>query len=483
MSSKPMNLLFILSDEHNKDMMGCAGHPVVQTPNLDRLAANGVRFNNAYCNNPICVPSRASLATGRYVHQIGNWDNSAPYVGEFPSWGHRVEEQGYKTTTIGKLHYRDDSDDTGFPDKRISLNVMDGIGDIFSLVRDNLEPRTSSRDKITEAGPGSSSYSRYDLAIAEEAVQFLQNEAHIQEKPWVLFVSFVTPHFPLIAPQEFYDLYPLESVIFPKQYSLAVRPMHPVIEAYRQCSAVQDEFDEHTIRKAVAAYYGLCSFLDHQVGKVLQTLEDEGLSGNTRIIYTSDHGDTLGDHGVWFKSTMYEGSVGVPMIISGPDIPEGKVVETPVTLVDCYPTIVDCVGASLNEQDADLPGTSLLQLAKEESDPSRIAFSEYHASSSITGTFMIRNGKYKYIHYVYFAPQLFNLEEDPNELNDLAMDLTYTEVLMECEQKLRRIMDPEETDRKVKQAQAEKVMQYGGREAVLKGGYAIPYSPVPPQFR
>jgi choline-sulfatase len=482
-SSKPMNLLFILSDEHNKEMMGCYGHPVVKTPNLDRLAENGIRFSSAYCNNPICVPSRASLATGRYVHQIGNWDNSAPYTGEFPSWGHRLTQQGYKTATIGKLHYRDDSDDTGFPDKRISLNVKDGIGDIFSLVRDNMEPRTTNRDKIFEAGPGDTSYTRYDRAIAEEAVQFLKNETHNQDKPWVLFVSFVTPHFPLIAPKEFFNLYPLESVIFPKQYYLKERPMHPVIEAYRRCWAMQDEFDDHTVRKAVAAYYGLCSFLDHQVGTIIQTMKQEGLSDNTRIIYTSDHGDTLGDHGVWFKSTMYEGSVGVPMIISGPDIPRGTVVDTPVSLVDCFPTIVDCVGSKPNENDADLPGTSLLPIARGEYNPIRTAFSEYHAAGCITGTFMIRTGKYKYIYYVDYPPQLFNLEEDPGELNDLAGDLSYADVLKECEKELRRITDPEETDRTAKRMQAEKIAQYGGREAILKEGFKIPYSPVPQQFR
>jgi len=125
-----MNLLFISSDEHNPAMMGCSGHPVVRTPNLDKLAARGVRFSSAYCNNPICVPSRASLATGRFVHRIEAWDNSVPYTGTPQSWGHRLLEQGHSVTTIGKLHYRDEADDTGFPDQRIPLHVMNGVGDI-----------------------------------------------------------------------------------------------------------------------------------------------------------------------------------------------------------------------------------------------------------------------------------------------------------------------------------------------------------------
>src|SRR5699024_9682339 len=133
-TTKPMNLVFIMSDEHNKNMLGCYGHPVVKTPNLDKLAKNGVKFNNAYCNSPICVPSRASVATGRYVHEIRNWDNAMPYTGEFPSWCHRLTEQGYKVVTIGKLHYRYDNDETGFPDIRLSMQVQDGKGDVYSLV-------------------------------------------------------------------------------------------------------------------------------------------------------------------------------------------------------------------------------------------------------------------------------------------------------------------------------------------------------------
>src|SRR5699024_4401605 len=121
--TKPMNLIFIMSDEHNKNMLGCYGHSVVNTPNLDKLAEDGVKFNKAYCNSPVCVLSRASVATGKFVHEIEKWDNADPYIGETESWGHRLTEQGYKVVTIGKLHYRQDEDDTGFPDQRLSMHV------------------------------------------------------------------------------------------------------------------------------------------------------------------------------------------------------------------------------------------------------------------------------------------------------------------------------------------------------------------------
>lgn len=483
MSAQPMNLVFILSDEHNREMMGCYGHPVVKTPNLDKLSRQGVRFTNAYCNCPICVPSRASMATGQYVHQIRNWDNAAPYTGDVPSWGHRLTAQGYHVTTIGKLHYRNETDDTGFPDMRIPLNVLDGVGDMFSLVRDNFQPRLVTRDKILSAGPGDSSYTRYDRAIAAEASHFLREEAPSIHSPWVLFVSLVTPHFPLIAPKEYYDLYPLDEVLFPRQYSLNERPMHPALERYRQMKALPDELDEHTVRKAVAAYYGLCSFMDAQVGVVMNAIEESGLAQSTRIVYTSDHGDTVGEHGLWFKSTMYEGSAAIPFLMAGPDVPEDTVCDDHISLIDCFPTILDAVGATPTEEDLSLPGRSLLAIANRKPIKNTRAFSEYHATGFSDGVFMIRVNQYKYVYYVGERPQLFDLESDPHELNDLAENEQFRSVLLECDQELRKIVNPEEIDRMAKEDQARKIEQFGGREKVLLEGFKIPYSPVPPQFR
>jgi choline-sulfatase len=482
MSTKPMNLLFILSDEHNPSMLGSSGHSVVKTPNLDELSKQGTRFEHAYCNSPICVPSRASLATGRYVHEVGAWDNAAPYIGGIPSWGHRLTEQGHRVTTIGKLHYRQDEDDTGFPDKRLSMHVLDGTGDVFSLVRDNM-PVRGGRSKITEAGPGDSEYTRYDRAITKEAVQFLRNEANNDDKPWVLFVSFVSPHFPLIAPQEYYDMYPLEDIDLPRDYTLQTRPKHPAIDEYRRVWKLDEELDEHTIRKGRAAYYGLCSFLDAQIGEVLSALRESGLDDSTRIIYSSDHGDNLGEHGLWFKSSMYDASVAVPFIISGPDIPKGKVVENNISLIDCFPTIVNAVGAELAEEDRNLPGVSLLELARGETNVQRTVFSEYHAAGSLTGTFMIRGERYKYIHYVNYPPQLFDLQEDPHELNNLAENEAYREVLVDCERQLRSFVNPEEVDREARKDQLRRLDENGGKEQVIGQGLKIPYSPAPSQFR
>ena len=171
------NLLFLLSDEHNPTALGCSGHPMVRTPNLDRLAAQGTRFAEAYCPSPICVPSRASLATGRYVHTIRYWDNAHPYDGKIPGWGHRLMDQGHRVTSIGKLHYRDTRDPNGFDEEILPLHVVDGIGDLLGLIRDDLPPRLKNRGYITGAGPGESSYTAYDHQITEASLRWLHDEA------------------------------------------------------------------------------------------------------------------------------------------------------------------------------------------------------------------------------------------------------------------------------------------------------------------
>ncbi|MDR3201493.1 MAG: sulfatase-like hydrolase/transferase, partial [Spirochaetales bacterium] len=320
---QPMNLVFILSDEHSKRMLGCYGNPFIKTPHLDELAAGGVVFDNAYCNSPICVPSRAAFATGRYASSCGYWDNAHAFAGEYPSWGARLDEQGYTVTTIGKLHYKNNDKKTGFTDQRIPLNIKNGTGDIYGAIRDRQITRYQFRDALVQAAAGESDYIRYDTAIAQRAARYLKTEGAVQKKPFVLFVGFVTPHFPLIVPQEFMALYPSsQSIRRPIQFSREEWPHHPVVDDYRRYCGT-DTVDEETALRAIRTYYALCSFMDAQVGVVLNALKESGLDKTTRVIYSSDHGDTMGDHGVYFKSTMYEGSVGVPLILSAPDIPAG----------------------------------------------------------------------------------------------------------------------------------------------------------------
>lgn len=477
---QPKNLLFIMSDQHNPAFMGCAGHPMVKTPNLDRLAARGTLFENAYTNCPICVPARASFATGRYVHDCGYWDNADPYDGAVEGWGHRLIAQGHTVVSIGKLHYRCEDDPTGFTRQVIPLHVVDGVGDLIGLVRDPLPERKAAAKYAKDTGPGESSYTNYDRRIADEAVRWLSEDAStLTARPWVLFVSFVCPHFPLIAPEEFYKLYPEDEIPWPALYDAADRPTHPYYEAMRSCINYDKYFDEPAVRRAVAGYLGLCSFVDHNVGRVVDALEAAGLADATRIIYTSDHGEALGKRGLWGKSTMFEESAAIPLIMAGPDVPAGRRVATLTSLVDGAPTIMSCVGATPAPEDATLPGRSLFDIIAG-ADPDRPAFSEYHAAASMTGTFMLRDGNYKLIYFAGMEPELFDLDADPDETVNLAASPEHADVLARLKARLFAICDPEEVDRRARADQAATIARHGGQETILKRG-DFGYSPAPGQ--
>jgi choline-sulfatase len=476
---KPTNLLFILSDEHNKRVTGCYGHPVIRTPNLDALAARGTRFTSAYTNCPICVPARASFATGRYVHEVRCWDNAIAYEGKPASWGHRLMEQGHHVASIGKLHYKDSQpEQNGFNEEILPLHIVNGVGDLLGLIRDELPRRPGSAKLGPEAGPGESDYTRYDRSIAEQTVKWLREAASKHRaKPWALYVGFVSPHFPLIAPPQFYDMYPEDKVPLPDMYAPDQRPRHPFIEAMRKCMVFDEAFDPPMVRRAIAAYFGLTSFLDDNVGKILRALEETGLADATRVVYSSDHGDNLGTRGLWGKSTMYEESAGIPMLMAGPDVPAGKVCDTPVMLADGFQTFVQALGAKPDPRDRGLPGTSLLEIANGAA-PARTILSEYHAAGAITASYMIRHGRYKYVHYVGMAPMLFDLGADPLERRDLGSDPRMKSTLAECEAKLRAVVDPEAADRQARADQKAYIEKNGGKEAILKGGH-FRFSPPP----
>ena len=476
---KPTNLLFILSDEHNKRVTGCYGHPMIRTPNLDALAARGTRFTSAYTNCPICVPARASFATGRYVHETRCWDNAIAYEGKPASWGHRLMEQGHHVASIGKLHYKDSRpEQNGFNEEILPMHIVNGVGDLLGLIRDELPRRPGSAKLGPEAGPGESDYTRYDRSIAEQTVTWLgQAASKHRAKPWALYVGFVSPHFPLIAPPQFYGMYPEDKVPLPDMYAPGQRPRHPFIDAMRKCLCFDESFDAAMVRRAIAAYFGLTTFLDDNIGKILRALEETGLAGRTRVVYSSDHGDNLGTRGLWGKSTMYEESAGIPMIMAGPDVPAGKVCDTPVMLADGFPTFMQSLGAKPDPRDKDLPGVSLLDIVNGAA-PKRTILSEYHAAGAITGSYMIRSGRYKYIHYAGMPPMLFDLQADPCERKDLGTDPAMRSTVAECEAQLRKVVDPEAADQQARADQRAHIEKNGGKEAILKGGH-FRYSPPP----
>lgn len=462
------NLLILMSDQHVPFACGAYGSTVAKTPHLDALAEQGTVFDSAYCNSPICVPSRAAMATGRFVHQTGNADNASPYLGtEAASWGHRTVQGGIPTTTIGKLHYRSTDDDTGFPEQRRPLHVRDGVGDLFHALRESQPAAIQLRAAVMDATAGESDYSRFDRSVAGEAVAWLQEKVGT-DGPWVGKVSFVTPHYPFTVPQEFLDLYPLESLSMPLRSDPEDWDRHPAVEIYRRGCGMNEPLTKEETLRAVQAYYGLVSFMDAQVGIVLDALKATGQAENTVVLYVSDHGELLGIDGLWFKGTMGESSVRIPALLAGPGVPVGHRCTTNVSLVDVFPTVVDILGLPANPEDADLPGRSLLQLAKDPGDPARTVFSEYHSANSHTGSFMIRRGAWKYVYYAGFAERLYDLEVDPWEENDLGADPVHGDTLKELRAALREICDPDAVDESVRANQRRRVAEYGGVEAVLK---------------
>ncbi len=467
------NLLVIMSDEHQARAMGCADHPFVQTPNLDKLAANGTRFSNAYTPCPICVPARASFATGRYVHKNRLWDNAMPYTGTIPGWGHALQKAGVSVESIGKLHYRDESDAAGFDQEHIPMMVVNGVGMVWASIRGEHERmRPDTRMLGEQIGPGESKYTEYDAKVTQRTVKWLQDKDS-SESPWCLFVGLVAPHFPLVVPQRFYDLYPIDSLPQVKLHPNTGYQRHPWVEKQNALMDTESSFksDEERLA-ALASYYGLCSWLDYNVGQVLDALGQSDHANDTTVIYTSDHGDNVGARGLWGKSNMYEESCAIPMIASGPDYVAGAVCDTPVSLLDLSVSIASHFGTDIEPtQEAGEPvGDNLASLSRAPADPDRLVFSEYHAAGAVTGAFMIRRGSWKFIHYEGFEPELFNLDTDPEELNNLAGDEQYQSILNSLKADLSAICDTNEVEQLAHSDQRELIKQHGGKEAALKLG-------------
>ena len=476
----PCNWIIFLSDNHSRDVAGCYGHPAVQTPAIDRIARGGVRFANAYCTSTICCPSRASIATGRYPHQTAYWDNTLVYDGRVPSWMHRLRDQGSEVVSIGKLHFRGEDDDNGFSQEILPMHIVNGIGGLVGLLRwEDREPvRPGHHDVyIRDSGPGDTDYQAYDRVITRHAIDWLKDHRKESAKPWALFVSYVSPHPPFKVPQHIWDMYQDAPMPLPVQFGADARPRHPALDNIRQKLGMDEVFDAETMRRITAAYCGLVSHTDEQIGQVLAAAEDLGLLATSRVTYTSDHGESAGNHGLFGKYTFYDTTAAVPWVAMGPGVPEGRVVDQIVSHVDLFPTIVEGAGVALEDDDRDLPGISLWP-AMGGRETERLGFGEYHAATSRSGFYMLREGTDKLIYYVGMAPQLFDLAADPRETRDLIAAGSGHARAAELEVKLRAMVDPEAEDRRAKADQRRTAEAHGGTEAILARG-SYPYTPPP----
>jgi choline-sulfatase len=393
---------------------------------------------------------------------------------------HRLRDQGHHVASIGKLHFRSTDDDNGFSEELLPMHILDGKGGTQTLLRGFDAERVNPGQfelYMERSGVGTAPYQSFDVKITEAAEAWLDEHGRGQGKPWALFVSYPSPHPPFRVPERLYKLHPEDDVPLPKNFRPEDRAEHPALDHLRKIMATGDITDEALVRKIAAGYLGLISHLDEQIGRVLAKLETLGLMDSTRIVYTSDHGDLAGEHGLLGKCSMYEGSVGVPLLISGPGVPAGGVSQQIASHVDLFPTIVEAVGAKLADQDASLPGTSLWPAAQGR-DVGRTGFAEYHAVGSKTGVFMLREQNLKLVYYVGMPPQLFDLEADPDEVHDLVREGTGLDRAQALEAKLRRICDPEAVDAQAKASQRAWAERWGGREAVEAEGFLV-FTPPP----
>ncbi len=429
------NIVFICSDQHSYKFAGYAGHPVVKTPNLDRIARQGVVFTNAYCGAPVCVAGRASLMTGVYASDVNSFCNSTVWDGSVPIWAKRLRDQaGYSTWATGKFDLSD-KHDLGFDLKVETGNSHEKNPDLPSLFRRPLVFRYKRRDEVN----GDTREHRHeDAARTDHALYFFEEK---KDKPWLAYIGFTQPHPPHRALKLFYDMYPTNNIPLPNIPSGHLEDLHLVYQEYRHYRNIATPIMDERVRAAHAGYYGQITEMDEYIGKLYDHLETTGELENTIFIYTSDHGDAMGDHGLWSKCNLYENSAHIPLIMAGGGLPKGKTIHTSVAQVDLAPTFFELAGV---EKPENMRGHSLIPLINGwQGDHPGWAYSECHQQGNMTGSFMIRKGDWKYIHFSYFDDLLFNLKDDPGEFNNLANDPAYADEKQELKEILYNTVDPE----------------------------------------
>ncbi len=416
------NILLIMSDEHNANLLGCYGNKLVQTPVLDDLAGRGILFENCYCNSPLCVPSRLSFTSGKYSSRVGAWSNSSMLPTEnYPSLAGIMNASGYESFLCGKMHY-DRYRRYGL--KRIggfiNRNVMKGTG--RRRKADDLEPQPGNSRHIDNFGTGESFVLKHDRQVTAGTLEFLKNRKST-DKPFFLVTGYIAPHYPLIVPKEYWAPYKgkVPMPVIPEGHLESQPRNYKHLRIGTNTEGLPDE----TVRKGREFYYGLCQWMDEQVGKVLKTLAESEFADDTIVIYTSDHGENMGEHGLWWKLCMYEHSVHVPLIISWPKRWKGDQRRTEVcSLVDLAQTIAELVEVEVGE---DWDGDSMVAWMDDGRGKWKdFAVSEYYATHIASGFVMIRAGRYKYVYHTRadaeHGPQreLYDLQTDLGEFNNLA---------------------------------------------------------------
>jgi choline-sulfatase len=426
------NVLVFMSDEHNPKFASVYGHPRLDTPNMERLAATGVTYEAAYCPSPLCSPSRTSFLSGLPTHRAGIYNNCRVEDLDHSSYGGVLASQAVHTVNIGKTDVYAPGDRLGFSEMRLAGD-RNMPGDT-NFCRDPLSIRDDGPGRAEKYGPRPDAFAKDDT-VTNEAVEWLTTSAPEIGKPWTLTVNIIAPHFPHYATPDLWDKYEGMGDL-PAVRGDADTANHPYAQDLRRHFQT-DTFSDEQIRRLRQGYLARIDYVDQQLGRLLDTLESTGQIQDTVVAYTSDHGEMLGKFDMWWKCSMYEDSVRIPLMVSGPGFPQNARSTSPVTLLDLQASLFHATGSS---RPCDWWGEPLQDIPLD--DPSRVAFGEYHGHGTRGGTFMIRKGSWKLLYHELAPHQLFDLATDPDELVNRYQD--DPEFAADLERELRDLCSPEE---------------------------------------
>ena len=424
------NVVVLMSDEHNPFYSSVYGHPFVATPNMDRLAAMGTVFENAYCPSPLCLPSRCAFMAGRRAHQIGAYSNCNLHLSAFPTYGEVLSGQGVYTAYVGKTDCYRPGNQLGF-DEMILPADRAAPGDT-SHGRTPLAIREGAAERAQGYGAQPNPFDG-DLQRVDAALEWLEERAPTLDKPWVLMVNLNKPHFPHRVTPPLWEAY-ARGADLPRYGVECQSARHPYARDLR-AHFETDQFSQEQIRNLRRGYLGCVAFVDEQLGRILDAVKVGGAE-DTVVIYTSDHGEMLGKFGLWWKCALYEDSVRVPVLAAGPGFTANGWVKTPVDLLDVQASLFASLGV---RRPGDWTGIPLQEVPVD--DAERVVFSEYHGHGTRSGAYMVRKGDWKLIYCMEAPHLLFNVAEDPDEL-DNRFDHRLQKAL-ELEGELRRICGPE----------------------------------------
>lgn len=463
MSDERPNVLLIMSDQHNAQVMGCAGDPVVETPHLDRLAQGGVVLENLYCQAPLCAPSRMSFMSGMLPSQCGVQTNEQILSSAHPTLAHAAGAAGYRPYLSGKMHALGPDQLLGFVDREVGDHGPNYAGAGTPSARGVLDSATGpNMTSLTKIGPGRNAYQVRDEYAAEAVISYLHRHAieqrsTLERNPFFVSVGLMLPHQPYVARREDYERY--AGRVGPPRVAGPVTDVdrHPFLSWWRETTGLGSGVPEEAVLKARTAYWAMVDRMDRILGTILEAVENLGVSDNTLVVYTSDHGDHIGEHGLWWKQTLLDPAVKVPGVLSWPGvIPAGTRSDRVAGLVDINATIIDAldgpplprsVGRSmlnvLSGTDQSWPDIAIAEHCVDRDQPSGVGDIDVDVP---TGHYqrMVRRGRYKYVDYGHQQPQLFDLADDPEETRDRIDDPKLADVVAELAAHARTGWDPDE---------------------------------------